>query len=683
MKLRKILLVVFIVIGLFVISMVPVAAVTFNPATEVVTIAADNGYFRVMAIKSQTYTGNEIKPELDVYDSKTGEKLKKGIDYKVSYSNNIYPNTGFAAKATVKGIGKCSDFESVDAYFSIFTKDISNDQATLTIYTKRFVYDGTAKKPEIKVVCGDVQLIENVDYELIYVEDNVNVGGVYFIVNGIGNYSGKQFGQFAIDPKPLLDEDIIVDLSDRVYTGEDINPDVVVKSGDKILVKDVDYTVSYPYNLYFDFTGQAWIEISGIGNYTGHFTKKFNILGKDITQISSINVDTSDKNYMGSFVETTVELKDGDYTLRKDKDYTVSYSNNNRVGQATVKIVGKGIYRGEITKTFNIVDYHVDIASVSSISIDTSDQTYTGNVIEPNVVLKDGNYTLEEYKDYRVIYLNNVNAGTATIRVEGRGIYTGEIVKTFNIVKKHLTGIASIQIDTSNKIYTGSFIEPSVVLKDGNYTLVDNIDYTVDYSNNYNPGTATITITGLGKYTGSIVKTFKIVQNDISKISTITINTSKKQYTGSAIATDITLQDGNYTLIHNKDYIVSYSNNKNCGVATVTITGKGAYTGKIVKTFNIVPRRIRITSLKNTLLRCVAMKWERDSSVSGYEIYRSKSANSGFTNVKTVMSNSLTSHTFVAQAKGTYYYKIRSYVTVNGTKIYSDFSDVQMVKVTK
>ena len=679
MKLKKLFLIIaLIILFLMIVAGTVNAEMIFNPASEAVLVEADNGFFRVMAIKSEHYTGHEIIPELDVYDSKTDTKLVEGIDYEVSFSNNI--NAGWA-DATVSGIGKYENYEILKFNFIIWSRNISNDNAKLTVLTKRLEYNGQAQKPEIELICDGVKLLENKDYELIYVDnDNINAGHVYIMTSGIGNYSGTQTDIFYIDSKPILEKDITVDTSDRTYTGENIHPEVIVKSENKTLIKDVDYKVAYPDDVYFNFTGTARIEIWGIGNYKGNFTKTFNILSKDINKLSNISIDTDDKKYTGTFIKPSVELKDGDYTLVRNKDYKVSYSNNNKVGKATIKVTGLGIYGGEITKTFNILENNIN--NISTVNIDTSNKYFTGTTIKPKVELKDRDYILTS-KDYTVTYLNNINPGTATIRITGKGIYSGEIVKTFKIEKHDITKISTISIDTSNKTYTGNEIEPKVELKDKDYMLVNNKDYMVKYSNNYCPGTATIAITGIGIYTGEIVKTFKIVQNDITKISTINVNTSNKQYTGSNITTSITLKDKDNTLLSGRDFDVSYSNNKHYGTATVTITGKGAYTGKIVKTFNIIPRKIRITSLKNTILRCVAINWEKDSSITGYEIYRSKNPNSGFSNVKTITKNSKTSNIFLAQTKGTYYYKIRTYVVVNGTKIYSDFSDIQIVKVTK
>ncbi len=681
MKLKKLFFLIMIIVLFSIIFEIKVFAKTTPILKGEEIIGYENGYFRIKTIKSQTYTGSEIIPEIEVFDYNTGTKLTKGIDYEAYFYNNIYPNGYYSPKAVIKGIGRYSNAENLITYFAIFSKNISNNNAELKVLTPHLEYDGQEKKPEVELICDGVKLVENVDYELIFVDENVNAGCVYILASGIGNYSGSQGGRFYIEPKPILEEDINVDTSDRIYTGNDILPEVTVKSGKKTLVKGVDYEVAYPYTDYINFTGRAWIEIWGLGNYKGNFTKYFNILSKDITSISTINIDSSDKKFTNSFIEPLVELKDGNYTLIKNKDYTVSYSNNVNVGKATIKVTGLNVYKGEITKTFNILENNINF--ISSINIDTSDKLYTGNAIKPNVELKDGNYTLKNMEDYLVYYYNNINLGTATIRIAGKGIYSGEIVKTFNIIKKDISKISTINIDTTNKVYTGSSIETNIDLKDGSYTLVINKDYRVTYSNNDNPGIATLKITGLGTYNGEIVKTFNILQNDINKISTINIDTSNKQYTGNNITTSIVLKSGTYTLVNGKDYTVGYSNNKNYGTATITITGKGAYTGRIVKTFKIVPRKISITSLKNTILRCVAIKWNKDTSVSGYEIYRATSKNGTYSLVKTITRNSTDSNTFVAQKKGTYYYKVRSYVTVNGAKIYGDFSDIQMVNVTK
>ena len=144
-----------------------------------------------------------------------------------------------------------------------------------------------------------------------------------------------------------------------------------------------------------------------------------------------------------------------------------------------------------------------DVASIPT-------QVYTGSAIEPAVTVKDGETTLTLGTDYEVAYSNNVNAGTATVTITGKGNYSGESAATFTIVKSMTNdGITIAAI--ADQTYTGSAIEPAVTVTDGEKTLTLGTDYTIGYSANVNVGTATATITGKGNYSGSREATFTIV----------------------------------------------------------------------------------------------------------------------------------------------------------------------------
>ena len=145
---------------------------------------------------------------------------------------------------------------------------------------------------------------------------------------------------------------------------------------------------------------------------------------------------------------------------------------------------------------------------------------------------------------------------------------------------------ASVTLSTSTYAYDGKAKTPSVTVKVGGKTLKKDTDYTVSYSNNTKIGTAKVTITGKGNYTGSISKTYSIKNN--FKKATIS-GISNKSYTGKNITQSITVKYNGKTLKNGTDYTVSYSNNKKVGTATVKITGKGSYTGTITKTFKINP----------------------------------------------------------------------------------------------
>jgi len=116
--------------------------------------------------------------------------------------------------------------------------------------------------------------------------------------------------------------------------------------------------------------------------------------------------------------------------------------------------------------------------------------------------------------------------------------------------------------------------------------LLETTDYTVAYSNNTNAGNATVTVNGVGNYTGTKTANFTISP----KVITFTVDEIPAQtYTGSAITPTVTVKDGSTTLTLSTHYTVSYNNNTNAGTANVTITGAGNYAGSTgSKTFTIL-----------------------------------------------------------------------------------------------
>lgn len=134
-------------------------------------------------------------------------------------------------------------------------------------------------------------------------------------------------------------------------------------------------------------------------------------------------------------------------------------------------------------------------------------QTYTGKALTPKPTVKVGATTLREGTDYTLSYQNNVNAGTASVIITGRGNYTGSTTKTFTIAKRSISG-ATVSVATQT--YTGRALTPKPTVKVGSTVLKEGTDYSLSYKNNVNVGTATVTITGKGNYTGTKPATFKI-----------------------------------------------------------------------------------------------------------------------------------------------------------------------------
>ena len=239
---------------------------------------------------------------------------------------------------------------------------------------------------------------------------------------------------------------------------------------------------------------------------------------------------------------------------------------------------------------------------------------------------------------------------------------------------------ASVTLSTSTYAYDGKAKKPGVTVKLNGKTLKNGTDYTVSYSNNTKVGTAKVTITGKGNYTGSISKTYSI-KNNFKKATVSGI--SNKSYTGKNITQSITVKYNGKTLKNGTGYTVSYSSNKNIGTATVKITGKGSYTGTITKTFKINPAKQEIQKL-TAKSKAFFVDWAQKGSATGYEIQYA--TNSKFTSAKKVtIKNNKTDKTTVSKLSGKkkYYVRVRSYTTVKGTKYYGAWSASKSVTTKK
>ena len=335
----------------------------------------------------------------------------------------------------------------------------------------------------------------------------------------------------ARDFKNTTDNAVVIsNIADQTYTGSLIAPNITVSCNDVELVKNTDYTVSYSNN---KNVGTATISITGIGDYTGTITKNFNIVARDIsdTTIGSIPNQT----YTGNSISALPVITYNGATLTKGTDYTLTYSNNVNVGTGTVTITGKGNFKGTTSKTFSISARAMSDTSVANVS----SQTYTGNGISPLPTITYNNKTLKKDTDYTLSYSNNINAGTATITITGKGNFTGTTSKTFSISARAMSDTSVVNI--SSQTYTGNVISPLPTITYNNKTLKKDTDYTLSYSDNINAGTATITITGKGNFTGMTSMTFIITQKSAEKLNISEI--ANQIYTGKKIKPNVVITD--------------------------------------------------------------------------------------------------------------------------------------------
>ena len=341
-----------------------------------------------------------------------------------------------------------------------------------------------------------------------------------------------------------------------LFTGGAITPDVALYSNGTRLVQGTDYTLAYENNTN---VGTATITVTFIGNYTGTRTLHFNIVARSLGQNDIVISDISSDpyTYTGSAVTPlpTVSTTEGT-TLVKDADYTLSYDDNVDVGTATITITFIGNYSGSAETTFTIGSQQLDMDGVNISAI--ADQIYTGSPITPEPSVRYGSLVLIKDRDYTLSYANNVAVGVATITVTLKNNYSGTKDTTFNIVAKAIdTG--NIQIgdpqpgDAENGVirvatieaqtYSGSAITPQPTVKFGSTTLVEGVDFDFDYANNINAGTATLSVTLKGNYSGSGNIDFAINPKTVTD-SNVTIGAILDQiFTGSAITPEPEVTD--------------------------------------------------------------------------------------------------------------------------------------------
>ena len=177
------------------------------------------------------------------------------------------------------------------------------------------------------------------------------------------------------------------------------------------------------------------LDTDKIKNYTiGNVTGELVVNPKSIAAPSVTINDPTDKTYTGSPCVQGVSVKDSEAKLTVD-DISVTYENNINVGTATIIYTGKNNYTGEIRKNFKITEASITddmIANIPSVTYNTRAHT-------PDVTVMFNGSTLKAGKDYEVAYTNNVNAGTATVTVTGKGNFTGTASKDFAIAQAYLS----------------------------------------------------------------------------------------------------------------------------------------------------------------------------------------------------------------------------------------------------
>ena len=330
------------------------------------------------------------------------------------------------------------------------------------------------------------------------------------------------------------------------------------------------------------------------------------------------------------------------------------------------------------------------VLTYANVTLSQQSFVYDGTAKNPAVIYNG--ITLLENTDYTVKYSNNVDVGTVKATITGINNYSGTAVKEFKITPIKLDDKkASVTLEKSSFVYNGQSITPVVYVAYNHNNLIQNTDFTATYSNNNAPGVATVKITGIGNYSGSISKTCIILPEKIASVSI-----KKDSATSAVISWSAASKVSGYEILKfdsaknayvhlayvssdQTSYKVSSLKNSTAYYYQIraykTVNDKNYYgeAGNTVFTF-IKPSKVKLTSvtLSKTTLN---VEWKK-VNCSGYEItYTTDSKfKKGLKTVK--IKNPKTVKKAIKKLKKNkkYYVKVRAYTDYNGVRYYGDRS---------
>ncbi|MDO5137436.1 MAG: leucine-rich repeat protein [Oscillospiraceae bacterium] len=428
-----------------------------------------------------------------------------------------------------------------------------------------------------------------------------------------------------------------------------------------------------------------------ITNATVHFAKENEPI---VLEVVNTSIEVSDQFWTGEPLTPIVYVKYLDDELTESVDYTLSYSNNTKVGTATVKITGKGNYTGTISKTFKINGIPVSNATVSGIS----NKTYTGSAITQDPIVKIGDKTLTKNTDYTVSYQNNTNVGTATVTITGKGNYASKKNVTFKINKaaQSITAKAG-----ASRVVAGKTTTVSITGNKGkkSYKSSNTAIATVDSSTGKVTAkkVGTVKITATSAATSNYNAASKTVTIKIVPAATASL-TAANQATGIKLTWKKVTGANGYKIYRGSTLIKTITSGN-----TVTFADTKANTNGTKYTYKVLAKattgdstlsksrviyrvsRPAVSSVTNSASKKMTVKWGKNAKANGYQIQYStdKTFKSGNKAV-TVASASTVYKVIGSLTKGkAYYVRIRTYKTVGSAKYWSEWSTKKSVKITK
>ena len=295
----------------------------------------------------------------------------------------------------------------------------------------------------------------------------------------------------------------------------------------------------------------------------------------------TINLQKDTYEYTGSEIEPSVIVSISGMTLVQNKDYILLFEDNIGRGNGRLIVQFIGDFEGlpDAVRLFSITRADITVSQIEYVI----DNEYSGEDIRPKVQVKYGDKLLVEGVDYTITYNSGTDAGSMFFTITGKGNYIGSIDCYYNIIRRDI--VEATVSKNNDMTYTGEAVMPKPVITWNGFTLVEGVDYEIEYFDNVNSGYGIMVIYGMGNFCGTQRVQFKIFGKNIE--NAVVIEIPDQIYTGSEITPEISITLDGVTLVKDTDYTVKYENNTDKGTATVVINGIGNYSGVVKKTFNI------------------------------------------------------------------------------------------------
>lgn len=581
--------------------------------------------------------------------------------------------------------------------------DLEDSKETSLTYTGSWKHTGKPITFSPVLKFHDRTLTEGKDYTLSF-SNNQNSGVGTFTITGLGLYSGTLTNNFGIWQINLSQAEVTFSQSSYLYTGTPLTPKPTVTWNGITLTENVDYTLSWHNNAQ---QGNAYVTVSGKGNFTGETNKSFYI---DLTPITEAEIgDIPDYEYAPGKEfkpEPTVTLNG--VTLKKDVDYTLSYFDNtmasSRTNRPRVHITGIGIYRSGFSKYFTINPLKL-----------------SGETIElPDTNCGNGSVTTF-LRNHLVITYNGVQLTSDDYSITSLRCSAGNEILGFSISYKQnysgtrqMTSVKRCDLsDIPEQIFSGNAVTPKPTVKYGSATLQEGTDYVLSWADNTKTGTGSVTVTGINKYFASQTLTFKIsapaptVTPTPKPTATPTpkpTSTPAPKPSGTPAPAVVKLtapaikastswnsctlrwnrinnaqsyilyrktNSGKYAKIKTlnanttsyKDTKITIGNKYSYVIRASRKTSSGYIYSPTSKAVTVKPNLLRPSTKLKTLKGKQILSWKKVPGATGYVLYQKK-GNDSFKKVKTVSARNL-SYTFKTSKNTTYSYRVVPYRTIN------------------